>query len=177
MKTATLLGFAAAVCQAVTLETPANVTYYYFKSSVKSGQAAEKSQYNNIYLGSAHTGAGFGDAVFWNRSDSSRGWFNGTYLKWNVPQGYGVSFELASSSSYDAWTSVQICGACTHTAGLKLDENKKLVYEGQDKSYFKSWLVCDWIHGFPQLFILKDTNVGNSAKIPATCAKIDIVAE
>jgi len=161
---------------------PPDTVYYYFRTNVQYGQPPEKSQYNDLYMVAYHTGAGLSDATFENAAlPAHRGWFNGTYLNWFEPQSdnggifFGVNF--GTGTNYAAWSAVTINGG-QGTEGLALDDQQNLVFTSD---YYNeigaAWLVCDWYHGVPQLFLYVNNQVGSNNTLPTSCAKVDLVAE
>jgi hypothetical protein len=85
-------------------------TYYYFRTSVQSGQP---TAYDNYYITSYHTGAGLADATFVEGTpfNGQVGWFNGTYLNWfypdNIPGDGPFSLQYqVGGSTYAQWSPV-----------------------------------------------------------------------
>lgn len=142
---------------------------YYLKTSLKANQP-KKTRFNNLYLESYHTGAGLSDAVFSAENKySAKGFLNATSVKRTNGKLYDYQeFDLGDEfpfslvvdayvNSYSSWEPVRInAGGSTlggffiNATGLQWDSNP-----GQPMSdnTFAGWMVCEWWHEQPQLFM------------------------
>jgi len=131
------------------------------------------SRFDNLYLSSVRTGAGTGDAVFTsNVTEGLQAFFNATTTKYPdylAPLNFvGVSYPYAfkpTSSAYSDWSFVQINAGNDGAAVLK--ETLDYQYAGP-----LPWMVCDWWHGKPQLFIKK--TILHPVTPPMGCADIEL---
>lgn len=80
---------------------------------------------------------------------------------------------------YAQWEPVQINGGGPegfgafffNGTGLQWDDSPGAVYSQDD---FGGWLVCDWYHGVPQLFMKWDYY---NTTAPSNCAMVDLFPE
>ncbi|CZT17457.1 uncharacterized protein RCC_03291 [Ramularia collo-cygni] len=189
---------ATGLASAAVIERGASVKQeYYLKTHVKSGY----NRFDNLYLEAYHTGAGLNDATF-NKTTSTAakgylanpvyGHSSATYNQQFDLFGYGYQLEVDFSQvPYSQWQPVRI-NAGTHgnetgNSGFHTfltRDTETLVWDSEpqnsesaDKSgqLFGGWIVCDWWHGVPQLFVklYQDTKI----TLPDTCAEVDLVME
>lgn len=152
------------------------------KTHLKPNQSTttELTRFDNLWLSSARTGAGTGDAVFTSDiTQSVQGFFDysrktvdGTHATstggFAALNFVGVALTTAftpTRTAYDAWSFVQINNG-DHGA-LVWKDSLDLVRGG-----FMGWMVCDWWHGMPQLFVRY--NVTAAPAVPVGCADIEL---
>ncbi|KAL1306138.1 hypothetical protein AAFC00_004250 [Neodothiora populina] len=132
---------------------------YQLRTELKPSQPG-KEKYDNLSLGTTHTGAALNDAVLYpSTSDPIKGFTNATNIA--LPDGgfyqhqefdlggdfpWGLSVQPANS--YSAWAPVRI-NVGQGDAAFYLNETG-LQYSAP--TTFGGWIVCDWWHGVPQLF-------------------------
>lgn len=115
---------------------------------------SSKPQFDGLYLGSYHTGAGLGDAGLykWNgKGDFGwRAFLNATYLQFDTGENFPWILEVSSFQPYTDWafTTINIGGPPLHRKNpYPLGFNASgLVVTGQSPSW-NGWLACRWWHG------------------------------
>ncbi|KAF2811631.1 uncharacterized protein BDZ99DRAFT_559790 [Mytilinidion resinicola] len=152
----------------------------------------------NLYLTSFHTGAGLADPVlapsasagadfFLNSTASEYG--AGTVLQVANPAGYiwGFQFEWAA---YSGWAGVTLNAAGGAASGWVVGITGEgtvggraevvVGYEGSGTAAgggAPGWLVCDWWHAVPQLFLRDPYRDPKFYPAPSSCAEVDLVME
>lgn len=143
---------------------------YILQTQLKPNQIA-KGRFSHLYVVASHTGAGLNDAVLYsNKSFAAMGFLNSTNLtnpdggfysrqEFDLSGGqiqWGMSIAYANLES--AWEPVRISangigGSSAffiNETGLQWADNAE---SPKSTSQFGGWLVCDWWHGVPQLFV------------------------
>ncbi|KAF2217248.1 hypothetical protein CERZMDRAFT_93298 [Cercospora zeae-maydis SCOH1-5] len=143
--------------------------------------SANKTDYNNLWLSTYHTGAGLNDVVFQStQNNSAKAYFSPT----NVTDRDNLLFDLGTTFTwglvmvpneqfYTAWQPVElnagVHGSETTVSGFFMNDTGLQ----WNSSSFGGWIVCDWWHGVTQLFFR--TNYPTSAyPAPASCADVQL---
>lgn len=129
--------------------------------------------FNNLYLSASRTGAGTSDAVFTSKITSSlQAFFNSaspTSPPTLAPLNFiGASYPFAfapTRTAYAGWSFVQVNAGDDGAVVWK--ESLEYAMDG-----FGGWMVCDWWHGMPQLFVR--WTVVPAVAVPMGCAVVEL---
>ncbi|GAB7341966.1 hypothetical protein MBLNU457_g0266t1 [Dothideomycetes sp. NU457] len=176
--------FAKPLAQAIPDHPGQNTTQsFLIKTHLLPNQspATNLTRFDNLWLSAARTGAGTSDAVLTtNITDSLQAFFTIAYFPKidtaliTHPSALGAlnfvgdatphAFE-PTRTAYDAWSFVQIING--EGGGVVWKESLDYAMYG-----FKGWMVCDWWHGLPQLFVKWE--VTPAAAVPMGCADVEL---
>ncbi|GIZ41279.1 hypothetical protein CKM354_000459000 [Cercospora kikuchii] len=160
--------------------TSVNITgpLYQIKTELQPS-SANKTSYNNLWLYPFHTGAGLSDATFREtQGGASKAFFSPTNVtgRDNLLFDFGSTFTfglkmIPNQKFYSAWQPVEmnagVHGSNPDVSGFFVNETG-LQWKSPG---FGGWIVCDWWHGFPQLFF-RINNPGYHYPAPASCAEV-----
>jgi len=128
----------------------------------------KRYRFDDTYIYSYHTGAGFSDACAGPLLTNGNGiaFLNTSGhvifdLGDNVPNGLTLEYV----NTYTQWGDVTIDGGLG-TAGFFFNGSGLV-----SNTYpWTGWIVCDWSHGVPQLFYRQE----NSTNLPRSCGNVEL---
>ncbi|KAG0649250.1 hypothetical protein D0Z07_4160 [Hyphodiscus hymeniophilus] len=143
----------------------------------------EPSQYTNLYL--RHFGSGMDSIVLTpGQPKFIKGHMDGSRITFNSASHEGRKWGLAlrkDGEQYAGWEKVEIVeregsDKLLFTGGEEGSVKEVLECEEEfaEEKVWKGWMVCDWAHGYPQLFWVTHKLNG---ELPSFCHRVQIVRE
>ncbi|KAK4574880.1 hypothetical protein LTR86_001722 [Recurvomyces mirabilis] len=201
MQPSILLSTAFLVVPTIAQSAPLNTSREYILWTCLKPNQTGKETYQGLQLSTYHTGAGESDIVFSELSDNYtvKGWLTPASNNTNDTNNYYQELDLGTPTYpwtmllatnvnfYAAWEPVRVFVGSGSNSSEYGVQNGFFINEtglqwtsaphgaGGAADYFGGWLVCDWWHEVPQLFVRNRYYNSNPPYTPSSCADVDLV--